>query len=128
MQAYGEGCDIPNGKSQMTRPGVSGARSKSARSRKSGGGAGWSFWLPDRVAGRLAEDEWPEKLTGCVEPSREGRWPVGAAVPEVVAANVSPRPPFTPCRSRLEHGFGEKIFAAMRYGVSGHLEHMLHQK
>ncbi len=123
MQAYAEGFDILRGKNsdalppedrlELNLPDIAEVWRR---------GSVISSWLLDLTAQALARDAELETYTGAVADSGEGRWTVEAAVEEAVPANVLAAALFARFRSREEHGFGDKILSAMRFGFGGHVE------
>ena len=81
-----------------------------------------SSWLLDLIAAALAEDQTLEGFSGYVEDSGEGRWTINAAIAEAVPATVLSTALYARFRSRVEHGFAEKLLSAMRKGFGGHVE------
>ncbi|MBA3519639.1 MAG: NADP-dependent phosphogluconate dehydrogenase, partial [Rhizobiales bacterium] len=81
-----------------------------------------SSWLLDLTADALAADPKLDGFEGVVEDSGEGRWTVMAAIEEAVPAMVISAALYSRFRSREEHGFADKLLAAMRKGFGGHVE------
>ncbi|WP_293382766.1 phosphogluconate dehydrogenase (NAD(+)-dependent, decarboxylating) [Phenylobacterium sp.] len=123
MQAYAEGFDILRGKNSQDLPederyDLNLADIAEVWRR----GSVVSSWLLDLTASALAGDGKLEKFTGAVADSGEGRWTIEAAIEEAVPANVLAAALFARFRSREEHGFGDKLLSAMRFGFGGHVE------
>ena len=123
MQAYAEGFDILRGKNsdalppedrlELNLPDIAEVWRR---------GSVISSWLLDLTAQALARDAELETYTGAVADSGEGRWTLEAAIEEAVPADVLAAALFARFRSREEHGFGDKILSAMRFGFGGHVE------
>ena len=70
----------------------------------------------------LAKDPQLEGFSGFVEDSGEGRWTIEAAIEQAVPAEVLSSALYARFRSRREHGFGDRLLSAMRFGFGGHVE------
>ena len=126
MQAYAEGFDILRGKAGKELPederyDLELADIAEVWRR----GSVISSWLLDLTASALAEHPTLENFEGSVEDSGEGRWTINAAVEEAVPAPVLSAALYARFRSRIEHGFGEKLLSALRAQFGGHIEGQL---
>jgi len=81
-----------------------------------------SSWLLDLSAAALAKDPQLAGFTGFVEDSGEGRWTIEAAIEQATPADALSAALFARFRSRREHGFGDRLLSAMRFGFGGHIE------
>ena len=81
-----------------------------------------SSWLLDLCAQALAQDMALDQFSGRVADSGEGHWTIEAAMEEAVPAHVLTAALFARYRSRVEHTYGDKVLAAMRFGFGGHVE------
>jgi 6-phosphogluconate dehydrogenase len=123
MQAYAEGFDILRGKMStelpederftLELPDIAEVWRR---------GSVISSWLLDLAATALAASPRLEEYSGTVADSGEGRWTIDAAIEEAVPANVLSAALYARFRSRVEHGFGDKLLSAMRHGFGGHIE------
>jgi 6-phosphogluconate dehydrogenase len=123
MQAYAEGFDILQGKSQEALPedqrfaiNLTDVAEVWRR------GSVISSWLLDLSAMALAKDATLAHFDGRVADSGEGHWTIEAAMEEAVPANVLSAALFARYRSRVESTFGDKLLSAMRFGFGGHVE------
>jgi len=123
MQAYAEGFDILQGKSQDSLPedqrytiNLTDVAEVWRR------GSVISSWLLDLSAIALTRDAALSHFDGHVADSGEGHWTIEAAMEEAVPANVLSAALYARYRSRLESTFGDKLLSAMRFGFGGHVE------
>jgi len=84
-----------------------------------------SSWLLDLAAMSLAESPELAEFSGFVDDSGEGRWTINAAIEEAVPAHVLSAALYTRFRSRVQHGFGDKLLSALRARFGGHVEGQL---
>src|SRR5579862_208141 len=84
-----------------------------------------SSWLLDLAAIALADNPELSEFSGFVDDSGEGRWTINAAIEEAVPANVLSAALYARFRSRIDHGFGEKLLSALRAQFGGHIEGQL---
>jgi 6-phosphogluconate dehydrogenase len=123
MQAYAEGFDILRNKDSkglpederfvLNMPDIAEVWRR---------GSVISSWLLDLGAAALIKDPQLKEFSGYVQDSGEGRWSVEAAIEEAVPADVLSAALYARFRSRQQHGFGEKILSALRFGFGGHIE------
>jgi 6-phosphogluconate dehydrogenase len=123
MQAYAEGFDILKGRAnarlpederfELNMPDVAEVWRR---------GSVISSWLLDLCALELARDHDLNGFTGSVADSGEGQWTIDAAMEEAIPANVLATALFARYRSRMDHGFADKLLSAMRFGFGGHVE------
>lgn len=123
MQAYVEGFDILKNKTSEALPeeerySIDVADVAEVWRR----GSVISSWLLDLTAIALAKDAELDGFSGFVQDSGEGRWTVDAALEEAVPANVLSAALYARFRSRIEHGFADKMLSAMRNEFGGHIE------
>jgi len=126
MQAYAEGFAILRGKSAETLPeaerytlDVADIAEVWRR------GSVISSWLLDLAAMALAESPELKEFSGFVDDSGEGRWTINAAIEEAIPAQVLTAALFARFRSRVQHGFGDKLLSALRARFGGHVEGQL---
>jgi 6-phosphogluconate dehydrogenase len=84
-----------------------------------------SSWLLDLASMALAESPQLAEFSGFVDDSGEGRWTINAAIEEAVPAQVLTAALFARFRSRVQHGFGDKLLSALRARFGGHVEGQL---
>jgi 6-phosphogluconate dehydrogenase len=84
-----------------------------------------SSWLLDLASIALAQNPELSEFSGFVDDSGEGRWTINAAIEEAVPANVLSAALYARFRSRVQHGFGEKLLSALRAQFGGHVEGQL---
>jgi len=84
-----------------------------------------SSWLLDLAATALADNPDLSEFSGFVDDSGEGRWTINAAIEEAVPANVLSAALYARFRSRIAHGFGDKLLSALRAQFGGHVEGQL---
>jgi 6-phosphogluconate dehydrogenase len=84
-----------------------------------------SSWLLDLASMALAESPDLAEFSGFVDDSGEGRWTINAAIEEAVPAQVLTAALFARFRSRVQHGFGDKLLSALRARFGGHVEGQL---
>jgi 6-phosphogluconate dehydrogenase len=84
-----------------------------------------SSWLLDLAAIALADSPDLSEFSGFVDDSGEGRWTINAAIEEAVPANVLSAALYARFRSRIAHGFGDKLLSALRAQFGGHIEGQL---
>ena len=123
MQAYAEGFDILKGRANprlpeaerfdLNLPDIAEVWRR---------GSVISSWLLDLCALGLARDHDLTGFSGTVADSGEGQWTVEAAMEEAIPANVLTTALFARYRSRMDHGFADKLLSAMRFGFGGHVE------
>ncbi|MBN9571823.1 MAG: 6-phosphogluconate dehydrogenase (decarboxylating), partial [Alphaproteobacteria bacterium] len=123
MQAYAEGFDILRNKMSEALPeeerySIDVADVAEVWRR----GSVISSWLLDLTAIALAKDAELDGFSGFVQDSGEGRWTVDAAIEEAVPANVLSAALYARFRSRIQHGFADKMLSAMRKEFGGHIE------
>jgi 6-phosphogluconate dehydrogenase len=84
-----------------------------------------SSWLLDLAAISLAASPELGEFSGFVDDSGEGRWTINAAIEEAVPAQVLSAALYARFRSRIQHGFGDKLLSALRAQFGGHVEGQL---
>jgi 6-phosphogluconate dehydrogenase len=84
-----------------------------------------SSWLLDLASIALAQNPELTEFSGFVDDSGEGRWTINAAIEEAVPAQVLSAALYARFRSRVEHGFGDKLLSALRAQFGGHVEGQL---
>jgi 6-phosphogluconate dehydrogenase len=84
-----------------------------------------SSWLLDLAAIALAKNPELSEFSGFVDDSGEGRWTINAAIEEAVPANVLSAALYARFRSRIDHGFGDRLLSALRAQFGGHVEGQL---
>jgi len=128
MQAYAEGFDILQGKSQDTLPADErfdlNLPDIAEVWRR---GSVVASWLLDLTAIALAKKPDLSEFSGRVDDSGEGRWTINAAIEEAVPAPVITAALYTRFRSRTGNSFGEKLLSAMRNEFGGHVESPAHK-
>ncbi|HEX4078179.1 MAG TPA: decarboxylating 6-phosphogluconate dehydrogenase [Rhizomicrobium sp.] len=126
MQAYAEGFDILRGKAGEFLPEAERYRLNLADVAEVWRrGSVISSWLLDLSAIALAKSPELKEFSGFVDDSGEGRWTINAAIEEAVPAQVLSAALYARFRSRVEHGFGDKLLSAMRSEFGGHVEGQL---
>jgi 6-phosphogluconate dehydrogenase len=126
MQAYAEGFSILRGKAgdaipEAERYNLDLADIAEVWRR----GSVISSWLLDLAAIALADNPELSKFSGFVDDSGEGRWTINAAIEEAVPATVLSAALYDRFRSRIEHGYGDKLLSALRAQFGGHIEGQL---
>jgi 6-phosphogluconate dehydrogenase len=84
-----------------------------------------SSWLLDLASIALAANPELTEYSGFVDDSGEGRWTINAAIEEAIPAPVLSAALYARFRSRLDHGFGDKLLSALRGQFGGHVEGQL---
>ena len=84
-----------------------------------------SSWLLDLAAIALAGNPELSEFSGFVDDSGEGRWTINAAIEEAVPAEVLSAALYARFRSRIEHGFADRLLSALRAQFGGHVEGQL---
>ena len=126
MQAYAEGFAILRGKSAESLPEAERyALDLADTAEVWRRGSVISSWLLDLAAMALAESPELREYSGFVDDSGEGRWTINAAIEEAVPAHVLTAALFARFRSRIQHGFGDKLLSALRAKFGGHVEGQL---
>jgi 6-phosphogluconate dehydrogenase len=125
MQAYAEGFSILRGKADdateaerynLNLPDIAEVWRR---------GSVISSWLLDLAAIALAANPELNEFSGFVDDSGEGRWTINAAIEEAVPAPVLSAALYARFRSRLDHGFGDKLLSALRNQFGGNVEGQL---
>src|SRR5438477_7161803 len=126
MQAYAEGFAILRGKAGEFLPEAERYRLDLADIAEVWRrGSVISSWLLDLAAIALADSPQLSEFSGFVDDSGEGRWTINAAIEEAVPANVLSAALYARFRSRIEHGFGDRLLSALRAQFGGHVEAQL---
>jgi 6-phosphogluconate dehydrogenase len=126
MQAYAEGFAILRGRSSEAVPETERYKLDMADIAEVWRrGSVISSWLLDLAAIALADNPELSEFSGFVDDSGEGRWTINAAIEEAVPANVLSAALYARFRSRIEHGYGEKLLSALRAQFGGHVEGQL---
>ncbi|HEY3639407.1 MAG TPA: decarboxylating 6-phosphogluconate dehydrogenase [Rhizomicrobium sp.] len=126
MQAYAEGFSILGSKGGDTSPDAERYQLDLADIAEVWRrGSVISSWLLDLTSIALAASPQLKEFSGFVDDSGEGRWTINAAIEEAVPAPVLSAALYERFRSRIDHGFGDKLLSAMRAQFGGHVEGQL---